>query len=230
MAEAPKLYGVSFNQLSEVENELLTTGFDMEEIREAVWDCEGDKSPGPDGFNFKFIKTFWHLFQSDFKRVLDDFHSLGTWPKGSNASFIALIAKVYVPLGLNDFRPISLVGCIYKVVSKILSKRLHVVLSKIIDANQFTFLGERNMLDSVLVVNEVISEAKYKKRLTMVFKVDFEKAYESVRWDFLLYMLRRMNFSDKWIYWIRGCLESNSVSVLVNGSPCCEFKMRKGLR
>ncbi|XP_057426475.1 secreted RxLR effector protein 78-like [Lotus japonicus] len=84
------------------------------------------------------------------------------------------------------------------------------------------------MLDSVLIVNEIVDEAKKKKKKpTIIFKVDYEKAYDSVRWDFLFYMLRRMNFNDRWI---RGCLESNSVSVLVNGSPSPEFKMWKGLR
>ncbi|XP_057432616.1 secreted RxLR effector protein 78-like [Lotus japonicus] len=156
----------------------------MEEIKEAVWDCDGDRSPGPDGYNFRFIKSFWHLMHLDIK----------------------------------------------KIVSKIISKRLKHVLSKLIDVNQFAFLGERNMMDSVLIVNEIVDEAKRKKKPTIIFKVDYEKAYDSVRWDFLLYMLRRMNFCDKWIKWIRGCLESNSVSVLVNGSPGPEFRMCKGLR
>lgn len=89
-------------------------------------------------------------------------------------------------------------------MSKILSKRLKQVFPKLIDVNQFTFLGGRNMLDSVLVVNEAVDEAKKKKKPTIVFKVDYEKAYDSVRWDFLLYMLRRMNFCDKWINWISG--------------------------
>lgn len=122
--EAPKLDGVPFKELSDVDNGLLTTRFGIEEIKEAVWDCDGDKSPGPDGFNFKFIKSFWHLLQLEVKKVLDDFHLNGALPKGCNASFIALVPKVANPLGLNYFRPISLVGCIYKIVSKILAKGL----------------------------------------------------------------------------------------------------------
>ncbi|XP_057448644.1 uncharacterized protein LOC130740150 [Lotus japonicus] len=133
-------------------------------------------------------------------------------------------------MGLNDFRTISLVGCMYKIVSKILASRLKIKLSKLIDVNQFAFLGGRNMLDSVLIVNEIISEAKNKKIPSLVFKVDYEKAYDSVQWDFLLCMLQRMNFCNKWVTWIKGSLESNSVSVLVNGSPTQEFKMWKGLR
>lgn len=162
---------------------------------------------------------------TDIKKVLDDFYLRGAWPKGSNTSFIALIPKTDNSMSLNDFRPISLVGCIYKIMSKILSKRLKEVLPKLIDANQFAFLGERNMLDSVMIVNEVIVEAKNKKKPTLVFKFDDEKAYDSIRCDFLLYMLQRMNFCNKWVSWITECLESNSVFMLVNGSPSPEFKM-----
>lgn len=72
---------------------------------------------------------------------MDDFHRNGVWARGTNASFIALIPKVNSSQGLNDFRPISLVGCMYKVVTKILSKRIKRVLYKVIDESQSAFLG-----------------------------------------------------------------------------------------
>lgn len=69
-----------------------------------------------------------------------------------------------------------------------------------------------------------------KKVPTLVLKVDYEKAYDSVKWSFFIYTLSRMNFDGKWIRWIKGCLKSSSVSVLVNGSPTDAFKMEQGLR
>lgn len=64
--ESPTLDGVPFSTLSQEDNDALTCRFDEGEIKEAMWECEGDKSPGPDGFNFKFIKEFWHLLKYDF--------------------------------------------------------------------------------------------------------------------------------------------------------------------
>lgn len=64
----------------------------------------------------------------------------------------------------------------------------------------------------------------------MVFKVDYEKTYDSVSWNFLIYMMRRMGFCTKWIRWMEGCLKSATVSVLVNGSPLAEFLPQRGLR
>ena len=72
--------------------------------------------------------------------AIQSFAKGGSWPKGTNASFITLVPQVVNPQLLNDFKPISLVGCVYKVVSKILSSRLKRVLDKVIDPRQFVFL------------------------------------------------------------------------------------------
>jgi len=91
-----------------------------------------------------------------------------------------LIPKVDNPQHLNDFRPISLVGCLYKIVEKIMSLRMKKVLHKVIDVDQFTFLEGRGILDSVLATNEVMEEIKRRNSSCVFFKVDYEKAYESV--------------------------------------------------
>jgi len=85
-------------------------------------------------------------------------------------------------------------------------------------------------MDNVLVANEVLEEMKRRKTIYVFFKVDYEKAYDLVIWDFICYMIDRLGFRGKWIRWVRACLESSSMLVLVNGSPTQDFKPRKGLR
>lgn len=80
------------------------------------------------------------------------------------------------------------------------------------------------------MVNEILDYAKKKGKPCMMFKIDFEKAYDLVSWEFLDYLFIRMGFNTKWRALIRECLHSSSVSVLVNGSPTKEFRMSKGLR
>ncbi|XP_028236709.1 uncharacterized protein LOC114416026 [Glycine soja] len=79
------------------QREFLVVPFLDLEIKEAVWSCDGDKCPGPDGFNFKFIKEFWEMLKTDFRRFVDEFHVHGSFPRGNNASFIALIPKTKHP-------------------------------------------------------------------------------------------------------------------------------------
>ena len=83
-------------------------------------------------------------------------------------------------------------------------------------------------MDSVLVANEVLEDIKSRKSSCIFFKVDYEKAYDSIHWRFMFYMLKRLGFCGRWVRWIKACLVSSSVSVLVNGSPTQEFKPRKG--
>lgn len=81
----------------------------------------------------------------------------------------------------------------------------------------------------VLVANEVVEDAKRKKQQVVLFKVDFEKAYDSVSWEFLDFMMSKMGFNALWRKWIRECLNSSTILVLVNGSPTEEFKVGRGL-
>ncbi|KAJ9557883.1 hypothetical protein OSB04_012497 [Centaurea solstitialis] len=91
-------------------------------------------------------------------------------------------------------------------------------------------LKGRYILDGVLIANEVVEDLRKTKRKGMVFKVDFEKAYDSVEWDFLLDTLKMMGFGDRWCKWIRSCLHSALVLILINGALTEEFKMKKGHR
>ena len=129
----PRLDGVTFQTISQNQNDFLVHRFDEKEVKDAVWDCGSHKSPGLDGLNFKFIKGFWEVIKPEVLRFLDEFYVNDRLPKGTNASFIALIPKVPEPQNLNQYRPISLIGCIYKIVAKVLARRLKRVLPEIID-------------------------------------------------------------------------------------------------
>jgi len=213
-----------------MENESLVAVFTELEIREAVWQCDGAKSPGPDGFNFNFTRKSWDFIKDELVVAMNLFHETGSISKGCNASFIALIPKVRDPSKLEQYRPISLVGALYKIIVKVLAGRLKKVFPAIIDESQSAFLRGRGLLDSVLMANEAVEELRKKGKSGLCLKLDFEKAYDSIRWEFLYDMLHRMGFHNLWILWIKGCLESASVSVLVNGSPTEEFKPSRGLR
>jgi hypothetical protein len=103
-------------------------------------------------------------------------------------------------------------------------------MHKIISGVQTAFVKGRQILDGVLIANEVIEEARRLKREVIFLKVDFEKAYDSVDWDFLEFVMSKMNFPSKLRKWIRESLSSAMISVLINGSPTKEFKMERGLR
>ncbi|GKU97686.1 hypothetical protein SLEP1_g10796 [Rubroshorea leprosula] len=195
--DRPDIELKNLNQLCIEENNRLISEFSKKEIYEAIQCCNGNKRPGPDGFNFTFIKKMWPILKEDIVAFAKEFWANGKLVKGSNASFIVLIPKKENPQGLGEFRPISLIGCRYKIISKILANRLSKVLPSIINLNQSAFIGGRQIVDGIVIANEN---------------------------DGKVWLLQ------KWRMWIRECLSTAIVSVLVNGNPTEEFHMKKGLR
>ncbi|GJR55448.1 RNA-directed DNA polymerase, eukaryota [Tanacetum coccineum] len=218
------------NRLSQEQTKYLENHVSMDEIRKAVWDCGENKSPGPDGYTFEFFRKFWSLVGPDFCKAIQWFFNHSNFPRGCNSSFVALIPKVPDAKFVSDFRPISLIGSLYKVITKILANRLSSVLSDLVSDVQTTFVSNRQILDGPFIINELLSWCKRKKKRAMLFKVDFAKAYDSVRWDFFDDVLRSFGFGSKWRSWILGCLSSAMASVIVNGSPTSEFQFQCGLK
>ncbi|GAU34179.1 hypothetical protein TSUD_162800 [Trifolium subterraneum] len=162
--------------------------------------------------------------------MFDQFHGIGSLPKCLLAYFVTLIPKVNLPFELGDFRPISLLGCLYKLIAKVLTNRLANVMNSLIAGNQSAFIKGRNLVDGVVVVNEVVDLAKRSGKECLIFKVDFEKAYDSVDWSFLEYMLKRFGFCEVWIGWMKACIFGGNLSVLVNGCPMGEINIQRGLK
>ncbi|GJX98280.1 RNA-directed DNA polymerase, eukaryota [Tanacetum coccineum] len=168
------------DQLADLEREVT-----KDEIKRAVWDCGSDKSPGPDGFTFGFYRRYWKIIKNDMVDAVTCFFHHGSFPKGSNSSFIALILKTSDANMVKDFRPISLIRSMYKIIAKILANRLVFVLGDLVNEIQSAFVADRQILDGPFIMNEIIQWCKSNKKQSLVFKVDFEKAFDSVRWDYL---------------------------------------------
>ena len=160
----------------------------------------------------------------------DSFHWQFMFERSLNASFLTLIPKKCNAVSIKDFRPINLVGSVYKLLSKVLANRLRAVLDNLISKSQNSFVGGRQILDSVLIANECL-DSRLKSRLPgVVCKLDIEKAYDHVNWEALFYLLGRMSFGVKWRGWIKACVTSTRFLVLVNGSPEGFFGSSRGLR
>ncbi|KAL6561816.1 hypothetical protein OROMI_017417 [Orobanche minor] len=175
-------------------------------------------------------KVWWDFMKTDFMRFMEEFHRNGKLYNGLNKSFITLIPKAEGGTELKNFRPISLIGGRYKILAKVLMGRLRRVMSTIISENQSAFVEGRQILDCIVSLNETIEILKTRRSGGFVYKIDFEKAYDSVRWDFLLHMMGNLNFDRRWIRWMKECVSTASASVLVNGVPSGVFRLGRGLR
>ncbi|PNX76321.1 cysteine-rich receptor-like protein kinase, partial [Trifolium pratense] len=110
------------------------------------------------------------------------------------------------------------------------ANRLRLVIGSVISESQTAFVKDRQILDGILIANEVVDEARRSKKELMLFKVDFEKAYDSVDWGYLDEVMGRMSFPTLCRKWIKECVSTTTAFVLVNGSPTNKFPLERGLR
>ncbi|XP_058775087.1 uncharacterized protein LOC131649341 [Vicia villosa] len=161
--------GIIFKRLEVDADAWLERPFTSEEIKDAVWNCDGCKALGPD-------------------------------------------------------------GSLHKILSKLLAGRLKEVIDSLISVKHNAFIENRNILDGILMVNEVMDMAKREGLNCLVLKVDYEKSYDYVSWDYIRYVMKKMDFGNKWISLMEASVLASSMYIIVNGSCMKDFKVEQGLR
>ena len=102
--------------------------------------------------------------------------------------------------------------------------------SKVVSSSQNAFVEGRQILDTALIANEAIDSLLKGDEAGVLCKLDLEKDYDHINWDFLMSVMQKMGFGEKWVGWIRWCITTASFSVLINGSPTGFFQSTQGLR
>ncbi|KAL0286590.1 UNVERIFIED_CONTAM: hypothetical protein Sradi_7144400 [Sesamum radiatum] len=139
--------------------------------------------------------------------------------KQLNATLLVLLPKVQLPVRVSEFRPIACCNVLYKAITKIIVRRMQQVLHLLIDYSQNAFVPGRSIADNILLAQELLvgyNQVKLPQRCTI--KVDIQKAYDSVQWDFILECLRVFRFPSQFISWIEQCITSAMFSISLNGS------------
>ena len=119
----PSMDGLEFVRIEEDERFELERDFSKEEVGKVLQEMEGDKAPSPNGFIMAFFQKCWSVVEKDVMDFFDHFHRSLEFERSLNASFLSLIPKKNNALNLKNFRPISLVGSVYKLLSKVLANR-----------------------------------------------------------------------------------------------------------
>ena len=197
IGEPWRVEGLHWSPIFEESASRLDSPFTEEEIHKAISQLDRDKASGPDGFTIAVFQDCWDVIKEDLVRVFAEFHSSGIINQSTNASFIVLLPKKSVTKKISDFRPISLITSLYKIIAKVLSGRLRRVLHETIHSTQGTSVQGRQILDAVLITNEIMDEKRRSGEEGVVLKIDFEKAYDHVSWDFLDHVLEKKGFSHR---------------------------------
>ena len=127
------LEGFDFTKLNEREARSLEFPFTEEEVRAALYELNDEKALGPGGFTTAFWQFSWNTVKSEVMAIFKDFFDIDKFVKSLNSTFIVMIPKKEGADDLKDFRPISLVGSLYKLIAKVLANRLKKVMSRLVN-------------------------------------------------------------------------------------------------
>jgi exonuclease III len=217
-------------QIRPEENLALELTFTPAELDEVLLSMRPDSAPGPDGLPVTFFKRFWGILREPILRILNDFVLGRVDVARLNFGVITLIPKVKGADTIKQFRPIALINVIFKFVAKAYATRLAPIAHRTIDRSQTAFIRGRCLHEGVLALHEIAHELQAKRLGGLLLKLDFEKAYDRVNWDFLREILRRKGFSDMNVHRLMQLVMGGQTAINVNGEVGPFFRNARGVR
>ncbi|CAM8914220.1 unnamed protein product [Rhodiola kirilowii] len=214
-------------------NNCINAEFTFEDVERAVFQLSPSKAPGCDGFSAVFFQKFWPEVKFDVATEVLQFFDNGTLNLDQNRTMITLIPKLKQAKRIEDFRPISLCSVFMKIISKMMMSRVQPFLDQIISSNQSAFVKGRVISDNILIAQELMHFLKGRKKQKKAYaslKLDMNKAYDRVEWDFLENMLLRLGFEETWIHKIMICVRTVTYVVRVNDDLTETIIPSRGLR
>ena len=218
------------DMLSDEDKSKLASKFTLDEIKTAVFSMRHNRAAGPDGMPIEFFQTFWHLICNDLLSLFQDFYDDMIDISRLNYGVVTLLAKGQGADRIQMYRPICMLNVPFKIFTKVLNNRAMTTAHKTISKVQSAFIKGRYILDNVAVLHETLHSLHKSKCDAVIFKVDFEKAYDKINWDFMLSTLKMKGFPDKFIRWTKAVIHNGKVAITLNDLIGPYFVTRKGLR
>lgn len=204
----------------------------IEEIRAALFEMKPLKSPGVDGLHALFFQSLWSIVGPSIHQFIQQVWNGQPLDPEVNRTLIALIPKSNAPSRVSEFRPISLCSVVYKILTKVLANRIQPLLPLLVGPFQYSFIQGRSIIDNIIIAQEVIHSMRKKKGKGGWFaiKVDLEKAFDSLRWDFIHDTLMDIGFPQTLSRTIMKCVTTPTMQVLWNGKASPMFLPQRGVR
>jgi hypothetical protein len=222
---------VSDIQMSQEDMVDLEADITEKELFEAIKGMPVNKTPGTDGITVEFYKKFWNHIKSPFIRCIKQIFDSGELSSDQKTGIINLIPKPDKDLlQIKNWRPISILNVDYKIITKILASRLKPILPKIIHSDQCGYVLDRLIGENIRIVDDLITYCKTEEIGGLLVFLDFEKAFDSLDWDFIRHTLEQFGAGPNFRKWIDILYNNINSSVSNNGVISKSFNLKRGIR
>ena len=219
------------NKLTDHEKEMLDRPLTKAELDAALSQTKNNKSPGLDGYSPEFLKIFWPQLGHFLFDCISHCYDTNKLTTSQTQGLITCLPKTGKARDLlKNWRPISLLNTSYKLISLCLTNRLKTVLSRIISEEQKGFLEGRCIADCSRLMYDLIYACQEYKVDGLILLVDFQKAFDSLSWNFIIKALKKFNFGENFIKWVNLFLKDSESRVILNGHLSNPFRLQRGCR
>ena len=213
------------------EMELCDKIITKDELKKAVNQMKTNKSPGTDGFQPEFYKYFWDQLGDLLHDSITYAFLVNTLSSGQKRAVLRLIPKKDKDITqLKNWRPISLLNSDYKILTQVLSIRLQKVLSSIISLDQSGYLKNRFIGLNIRTIMDIISDVQENDSQGLLAFLDFEKAFDKIKWSFMHKCLEKCGFGQYFKKWIKVLYTGIESCVINNGVTSEYFSPSCGIR
>ena len=203
----------------------------LEELTEALEDTSNKSCPGEDGFSYTFYKAFWSVLKYTVLAVANRSLISRKLPTSQRNGIINMIPKgTKDKRYLDNWRPIMLLNCLYKIISSVMARRLQQALKEIISPDQTGFLQDRYINENNVITCEVLEDAKKKNKLGLMLAIDFSKAFDCLSHAFIRKSLAHFGFGEKYISYVNTLITDFQAAVLHAGNISDYFKLQRGAK
>ena len=203
----------------------------MHELYTQIFSTRNNKSPGPDGFANEFFKFFWKELNKPLLQLMNNFLNLEHIPESFLLGIITCIPKGNKARNnLKNWRPITLLNSLYKFYSGILANRIKQFLPKLIGESQKGFVQNRFIGENTVLTLDILNETKLNDKEGLMILVDFEKAFDSISWEYISKTLQAFNFTKKTIAIIKSLQNDSKSKILQNGHLSDFINLGRGCR
>ncbi|KAJ4754103.1 RNA-directed DNA polymerase (reverse transcriptase)-related family protein [Rhynchospora pubera] len=200
------------------------------EIKKTVMGLSDSKACGPDGFPNEFFKIHWDLIKGDMVDMFDSLAQHKLDLSSSNLAHLILLPKKDDAQEMSEFRPISIVSYLPKLIAKVLANRITQFLPTLVSPSQTGFIKGRLISENFITAREMIFNISKSAEPSFMLKLDFHKAFDSMSWPFLLKTMRCRSFPRNFLCWLELLFNSSCSALLINGMLGPTFKHQRGLR